>query len=211
MSSSSSNHMSVPRHLKIRSKDKYVNSAADARIFSNPFGVTSSVHSALANSYSIPFNGTNFPEITSFANLYDEARIVKVICHYLVSCETTGSYFVRQPYALSLGFDPNIGAPGSVNAMLPDKYNTGPKWVNGVLPTGGTAYDGSYHQLVATPSHRLAPITGSDCPGSSWFTINSATSPTAAVLQYYISDLGTSGTSNLACFFELRVQFRVRT
>jgi hypothetical protein len=203
----------VHSHLKgmLSKGGKYKNSGTNVRIFSNNFQATSGVHSALANSYLIPFNGSNFPELTSFLNLYDEARITKVVTHFLVSCETTGSYFVRQPYALSLGFDPNIGTPGSVNSMLPDKYNTGPLWVNGVLPTGGTAYDGHFHKLVATPSHNLVPITGSDCPGSSWFTINSATTPTAAVLQYYVGDLGTSGTSNISAYFELHVQFRVRT
>jgi hypothetical protein len=207
--------VAVHNHLKgLLSKKHgkgYKNSATNVRIFSNNFQVTSSANSSLASSYSIPFNGSNFPEITSFINLYDEARITKVVAHYLVSCETTGSYFVRQPYALSLGFDPNIGTPGSVNSMLPDKYNTGPCWVNGVLPTGGAAYDGKFHKLVATPSHNLVPITGSDCPGSSWFTLNSATSPTAAVLQYFVGALGTLGTSNISAYFELHVQFRVRT
>jgi len=204
-------HTHLKGMLSKRGGKGYKNSGTNVRIFSNFFGVTSSANSALSNAYLIPFNGANFPELTSFLNLYDEARITKVVVHYLASCVTTGSYFVRQPYALSLGFDPNIGTPGSVNSMLPDKFNTGPKWVNGVLPTGGTAYDGSFHKLAATPSHNLVPITGSDCPGSSWFTINSATTPTAAVLQYYIAALGTSGTSDLSAYFELHVQFRVRT
>jgi len=116
--------------------------------------------------------------------------------------------------ALALEFDPSVGGPATVAAVLESSHTTGPLFLSqGPTTIGGGGMMPSVHPyrvLSAKSPPPLAPVVGSDAVGSAWFTVD-VTPPTLAVLNGFANALGTTGVTTLFYYWALDCEFRMRT
>jgi hypothetical protein len=176
-------------------------------------GTTSSAASNLAQISLWSLSTGNFPELADFLAIYDQLRMIKVRVHAFpfVSLAPAASPFTSTT-VINLQFDPSVSAPSSITNALQESYHVGPfETVCGTNSYAASApFQQKYLTLSATPP-KLAPITGSDCPGSSWITLDATTAPTMCAVGYYSTALGTSGTVTMKLYVELDVELRLRT
>jgi hypothetical protein len=184
-----------------------------AKLFSPILFVSSSAASAVSINSTLTFNGSAFPELASFATLYDEARCMNFILHYqpLVSTITAGAAAYTS-LALAVEFDPSVSGPSNVMGALESTHNTGPLFLSqGTLSGGGMSPSVQpYRRLRGKFPGPLAPITVSDCPGNAWFALD-VTAPVVAVLNGYVDALSAAGVVTVFYFWELECEFRMRT
>jgi hypothetical protein len=169
---------------------------------------TSTASSALSINTNYAFNSSNFPELSSFINLYDEVRVLKVKLHYWMETVTIGVGYNVGAGALAIGFDPTAVTPTSVNNTCENSFTTGPLAFS-PINANGSLFLQKFHTLVAS-APKLAPITSSDCPGNAWTTLDGGTPFTSHVLLGYANSLSTAGQVAVSCYFELDVEFRLR-
>jgi len=174
---------------------------------------TSTAGVSLSLESQVTFNSSTFPELSDFAQVYDEARVLGVKLHYYPVVTTAGSSATAS-CAFAIGFDPSIGSFSAPQQVMEEAYSAGPFRLHAGI-NGGTIQSGnmlqSYHVLRARPPCPLAPITSSDVPGNGWFCLDGSTAPYVAVILGYVNSLGTSGVSTVYFFVELEVEFRLRT
>jgi len=175
---------------------------------------SSAATSALSLADSIVYAAGTFPEATQFGVLYDEVRLITVKCHYLFSYSTPGTNTEQAVCNMALAFDPTVAAPATSYACLQESFNSGPL-INIVGNAGGIGTVVTHPMgrmgTLAARAPKLAPITGADCPGSAWFTVDSATPTTLAVCLAYNAPLLTGGISTFTRFYEIDVEMRLRT
>jgi len=175
----------------------------------------SAAATALTINNNVVFASATFPEIADFALLYDEARLVGVKVHWLPWVTVPGASNSAS-FAVAVGFDPSVGGATAPNQVLEETFHQGPfrlfPGVNGATQqNSGTCFAQKYQILHARPPAKLAPITSSDCPGSAWFCVDGATAPILFQWIGYINSTGAAGVTNVSSFFELDMEFRLRT
>jgi hypothetical protein len=189
------------------------------KLWSVEIGSASAAATALSAAPDINFNASTFPELTSWLAIYDECRVLKVKVHYKFYCGITPSSAPTQTdVACAIVFDPSVSAPASIGGVCEETFSSGPMIVHAgsnaggtTLPTGVlTGLCEKFNVLTATPN-KLAPISSSDCPGSSWFVMDGATPPTVFTHAFYGTALGAGGVINQRAYYELDVEMRIRT
>jgi len=177
------------------------------------FTNSSTAGSANALNSSLQFNTSNFIELPDFAAVYDEARLLNARLHYYPTITTAGTA-PTAACAFAVEFDPTVGYASAPNAVLEAAYSAGPFRLHAGI-NGATIQSGDmlrpYRRIDGRPPCPLAPITSSDVPGNAWFAVDGSTAPTLAVFLGYINSLGTGGVSSCSWFWELEMEFRLRT
>jgi hypothetical protein len=181
--------------------------------FSNLLSSTSSSASSLSVNSALVFNASNFPELNSFAALYDEVRVNHITLHHMpwiLTPASAGASFSTG--ALSIEFDPSISGPSSVSSTIESSHTTGPFFLSGgaALGNGLQPSYSKYHKLQAKMPAPMAPVVASDCVGSAWFTVD-VTPPTVAVLNGFFTALGTTGVIEVEYLWELDCEYKMRT
>jgi len=176
---------------------------------------TSAANTALTINNNVVLATATFPEFQDFALLYDEARLVAVKVHWLPWVTVPGAVNSAS-MAVAVGFDPSVGGATAPNQVLEETFSQGPfrlfPGVNGATQqNSGVCFAQKYQTLVARPPAKLAPITSADCPGSAWVCVDGATAPIMFQWIGYINSLGAAGVSNVSAFFEMDMEFRLRT
>jgi hypothetical protein len=177
----------------------------------------------------IPFNTTNFPELSSWDNLYDMCRVLGGTVHFraapVTAQGTTGSTNINWwTSALSVQFDALNVTPTSVGSILNATYHSQPQLfpvttTNGNQPSLGD--QNSFHSFKfrvpegLTPVIDAASLTASDTAiGRSWFPFQAlAAAPNILTLEAFHTLSGTAANA-VATFFvylELDVEFKTRT
>jgi len=179
---------------------------------------TSAAATANTINSNVTFSSSTFPEVADFSTVYDECRIVEVKVHYLpyITVAAGTSQVQSASMALAIGFDPSVGNPTTPQGVMEETFSTPPMRLfpgvnNGNLNNSGDCFAQTYKVLKAKPPVALAPITSADCPGAAWFCVDGGTAPIIFQWYGYINALGTSGVTNVAYFYELDVEFRLRT
>jgi len=184
------------------------------KLWSNLVTNLSAAATPLAQLSVIGLSTGTFPELSSFLPIYDEARLITVHLHHMLFASTaaTGAPF-QSTGAMNIQFDPSASAPTSLAQALEESYNSGPLFVTPGV--NGTAQQSSFFNQPYRKMHasvpKLAPITGSDCPGSAWFTLDSATATTMCCIGQYTLALGTLGITAAQFLIELDLELRLRT
>jgi hypothetical protein len=184
------------------------------KLFSVTLSVNSSPSASLSLAGSIALTTGNFPELANFMVVYDQLRILKIRMHhksFLDTLPTSGSFFPF--HACAVSSDPTVGAPGSIGAVLEETFSSGVMGFPVMISNATSSPMVQCEKVHTVTAHfpPLAPIISSDCPGSAWIVLDSATAPTACVVQAYINALGTSGVSTFQYIVELDVELRIRT
>jgi len=182
------------------------------KLFSNPLISFSAVNTALSSTNNYTFAAANFPEITNYSALYDEARVLSVKVFYQLYVSTLSASLGGAFGGLVISYDPTASAPSSMSTTLSTAHNTGPIWVcqSFNTPLTVTIPHGHMSEFHARTPGPLAPITSSDIPGSAWFAVDGGTAPIIFQLGRYITALGASGISTVAEIIELECEFRLR-
>jgi len=178
--------------------------------------ITSAAASAMSINIAVVFNAGTFSELSSFAALYDEAKVTAVVLHFMpfvsANSSTAGTLNSFQSgYAIE--FDPSVGGPSSIQSALESQHSVGPYLVGSTSSLTGIGLGTTlqkYKILRAKTPGPLAPIVVSDCPGSAWFCLD-VTAPTIAVFNGYHGAMATAGTSTCSYMFQLDCEFRMRT
>jgi len=177
----------------------------------------------------IAFNSTNFPEITSWDNVYDQCRVLGGTAHFrlvpVTAQATTGSTTVGWWLsALSVQFDSLNVTPAGVGAVMNSVYHSGPQLApttvtNGNQPSLGDTQ--TFHKLKFRVPNALAPVidvgnlTASDTSiGRNWFPLQAlAASPNILTLEAFhtLSVAQTNAVCTFYVYLELDVEFRTRT
>jgi hypothetical protein len=178
-----------------------------AKLWSNVNTNATSANSALAVNNTVTLNASTFPELTNWGLVYDEMRCLNITLHWTAVPTTLGSV-ANVAIASAIEFDPNTGAPNSVNGVMESTYNSGIHYLSNSAPTLPIYPAKKYSAKTPGP---LMPITSSDCPGNGWITLETATNPAMCVVSAYGPTLGTSGVYQFQYFVELDVEFRMRT
>jgi hypothetical protein len=176
-------------------------------------GTSSSGASANAQISLWSLSTGNFPELTDFLAIYDEIRMLSVRVHAFpyVSLAPAAAPFTST-CVFNVQFDPSVSAPSSITNALQESYHVGP--IEVCCGTNAYAASAPFQQKYLSRSAKppkLAPISGSDCPGSSWITLDATTAPTMVAVGYYTTALGTSGIVSMKLYVELDVELRLRT
>lgn len=174
----------------------------------------------------IYMNATNFPELTSWDNVYDSMRVLGGTLHYRPLVQTSAATTTSTTHwvsAAAVEFDELTVTPASPAQVLSSTYNSGPHviqaaYVNG--NAGGLADDHFYklHFKVPEPMApviNLSSLTASDAAiGKSWFPLQAlGSNPFILSVVSYFQLIGTtlSSLTEHAYFLELDVEFRTRT
>jgi hypothetical protein len=183
-----------------------------AKLLSSIQFVSSAAASALSINAAVVCNTSTFPELSTFAALYDEVSVKNIKLHYQPFVSTVSAGVGYTTGALALEFDPSVGGPAAVQAVLESSHSVGPLFLSQGTANGGANYPSCLHYrtLAAKMPGPLAPIVSSDSPGSAWFTLD-VTPPTLAVINGYWDALGASGIVTMFYFVELQCEFRMRT
>lgn len=161
------------------------------KLFSALQNPVSSAATALIINNPMLLNAATFPELASFGLVYDELRMLGVKLHYFPLITTPGAAPTTSTAAFSLQFDPNIGNPTTSTAVLEESYNSGLMVISPGV-NGATNQSSNFHTKflsLSAKSPKLAPITGDDCPGSSWIVIDASTAPTMVNVVGFASAL----------------------
>jgi len=175
----------------------------------------SSAATALSALSSITLTTGNFPELASFIQVYDEMRVLRFKYHYFpwVSVGPNAAPFGGVAFATNIQFDPTASAPSSVTAALEESFSHGPLII--FQGGGGTsaeyAFPNSNYRTITATAPKLAPISGADCPGSAWFSLDTATATTLCCIGSYGQALGTAGVLTNSYMVELDIELRLRT
>jgi hypothetical protein len=184
------------------------------RLISGEVINTSTAGAANTINSNVTFTSSTFSEIADFALLYDECRVLYVKVHYRPFITTTGTGAQSAACAFAIGFDPSVSSAGSPAGVLQETHSVGPfrlfPGVNGNNLQSSIMLE-KYLTISAKTPPPLAPITSSDVPGSAWFAVDGSTAP--IIFQWYglVNAIGTGGITNVAAFYELDVEFRLRT
>jgi len=184
------------------------------KLFSVSMPYTSAAAGAISVMQPFQFTSANFPEITSFISLYDQCRVLNCKLHYFAYVSTAPTAVPNiSTMVITLQFDPNAPAPGGVTTGLTESHNSGLMMITPGV--NGTSAQSSFYHLpyktLSASSCKLAPVTGSDNPGSAWFTVNASTSVNIVNVGVYSTALGTAGIIALQQYMELDVEFKLRT
>jgi hypothetical protein len=164
------------------------------------------VATGLTVNYDAPFNPTDFPEITQFGAIYDEARIRAVKVHYKLFCSTSATTPVITYGSFAVQFDTRLANYSTTYGALESQFNSGLNtvWTSTSIDQDMTA---RLRTITAVPD-KLAVISAVDPPGSSWFVISAL--PNAFNLAGFAASPGAAGVLTLMYYPELEVEFRVR-
>jgi len=184
------------------------------KLWSLPYSVSSSAGTGLSAVTTINLSSGQFAEVGDFMLVYDEMRMLGIKVHYFpyVAIVASASPFVST-WVGNVQFDPTASPPGTPAAALQESYNSGLRFLTPGV-NGTSAQSSSFHLPYLTVSARvpkLAPLTGADCPGSAWISLDTATAPTMAVIGNAATALGTAGVTLCNFYVELEVEFRLRT
>jgi hypothetical protein len=151
------------------------------------------------------FQASDFPEISSYNALYDEARITKVRVYHKLFCVTAATTPGIVYGSMAIQFDSSLANPTTTYAALESTWNSGfmTAWTS---PLVDQRIDKPLRVFTATPDK--LQIFGSNPPGSSWFPIAGA--PTAFKLLGFVGAPSAAGVIDLLVRIELDVEFRVR-
>jgi len=174
--------------------------------------VTSSAAAALSINQTVVSNTGNFPELTDFFPIYDEMRVLAIHYAWTAYVLTPSSGVNNATMALAIEFDPSISGPSTYAQVLESSHHTGPYLLSSGSTGGGSLQPSlkKYELFSAKMPGPLAPIVASDCPGSAWYAVD-VTAPVLAVLNGYITALGTAGVTQLRFTPMIDVEFRMRT
>jgi len=187
------------------------------KLWGAPSNIISSAATALSINTVFTFNTSNFPELSSFAGIYDQARVMGVHWNFMPFFQTTSSSLNQQFFesAYAIEFDPSISGPSSVQMVLESTHHSGPFFVSCTSAGAGGAIGSipsvqKFKRLSAKTPGPLAPIVASDCVGNAWFTLD-VTAPIVCVINGYHLAAGTLGVTAVSYYMELDVEFRMRT
>jgi hypothetical protein len=179
-----------------------------AKLFSSAFatnGVANTAYGAITN-----VTTANFSEFTSFEAVYDEMRVLAVVFHWMPYLSVASSAPVT--VTASVEFDPTAGAPSAIYQPLEGSFSAGPYFLTSA--SSGTVNEPTvrkYFQIHADPPAPLAPITGSDVPGKSWFAMDTGTPVNLFTWQMCTTTPTGGGVVSGTYLHELHVEFRLRT
>lgn len=185
------------------------------KLFSPLQTTSSAAATALQQNTSVLFNGSFFPEKTDIALVYDEGRVLNIKVHYTLILPALGTNHQVTYGALSIEFDPTVTAPTAMEQLLQSSFNSGPT----VLSGGAGSYAGGVQSIRPTPFNilsgkppsPLSVVNSADCVGNAWFTL-STDSPAIFQWRGYFSALpAAAGVIQIACIYELDMEFRMRT
>jgi len=206
--------VSIPRtFLRSSGFQRALTRPIKAKLFSNLVVSSSAANAAMSYANVYTFAASNFPEVTSYSTLYDEARVLNVKLHYtFVPTTQTATYGVA-PAAMAISFDPTVAAPTQTYQCLSEAHTTGLLAVpvsNTQCGATNVYSGGRLPYLSAKLPSPLAPITSSDCPGSAWFALDAGTAPSIFVQRLFCTPLGALGVSACYTVAEIDVEFRLR-
>lgn len=199
----------VARNAFARAKFKPIR----VSLFSNATTAGSAANTALGVAANITFATSNYPEISSYAGVYDECRILGVKLHYnFYTAVLATAAFQDGAGVAALAFDPTISAPATLSSALSEAHSSGLHWVAATLnnPPLAVMNKGSLPMLYAKMPPPLAPITSSDIPGSAWFCIDGSTPPNLFTVLAYAPPIGTTGVVGFYYVTEIEAEFRLR-
>lgn len=186
-----------------------------ARLISTVRTDASSAATALGLAAAIAFDASTFAEHTSFANLFDEARILGVTCKYLpvvTTAASAGANFSTGSVGIEL--DTLAVAPTTQESVLSGAYSHGPMFtacaVNGVQ-AGFSPSTRDFMDLRMKMPNSIGILQSTDAPGSQWFALDSGTAPNIFLWRAFFNALGTTGVVTLYSIFFVEVEFRLRT
>jgi len=183
------------------------------KLFSNAVFGNSAVNTAFSLVSPVTFQSSNFPEITQYSALYDEARVMNINVNYMYyTTVATASYSIAIG-GLAISFDPSVSAPTTISQVCSEAHSTGPLITLGYPPDSNPSLsfkEGHLAKLHAKTPGPLAPITTSDVPGSAWFALDGGTAATIFALRQYMGPLGALGVTSLVYVVELDCEFRLR-
>lgn len=189
------------------------------KMWSVVISTSSAAATALSSAADVNFNASTFPELASWLAVYDECRVLKIKAYYKFYCGITPTSAPTQTdVAAAIIFDPTVSAPASLGGVCEETYSSGPMMLHTGSNNGGTTTPTGvltglvekFHCITATPN-KLAPISSSDCPGSSWFVMDGATPPTLFAFPIYGTALGPGGVLSNRAYFEIDAELRIRT
>jgi hypothetical protein len=159
------------------------------------------------------FNSTNFPELASFAALYDECRVLNVVVHYVQYASTSSASQNVIVGGLAVSYDYYVAGPTTLSQVLQEAHTSGG------LPIQCYLGNDSLNMLVPrtcyklkakTPKSALVTNQINDFPGSGWFALDTSTAMNIFALRAYAPAGGAGCTITYLVYYELDVEFRLR-
>jgi len=185
---------------------------AHMSLWSGMTQAVSSAATALNTNTNITFDSTTFPEWTSISALYDECQVHHINLHYIWFGSGAVATYGGLAAVAALGFDPQIST-SSFNNVIEQEHHTGPLAVGFYNPGNGpdSVYvGGKFNVLHAKMPPPLDVITSTECPGSAWFTMETAAQPIISKLHLYAYAGPALAVTNCLYFLEVNCSFRMR-
>jgi hypothetical protein len=180
-----------------------------AKLYSTLFGAISAATAALTVNSNVTLTAGNFPEIASWMTVYDEMRIIKGALHYSNWIQIQASANPNLSFgAIAIMFDGTAAAPTTVDGVMQETFS------RFLTPLSGASIASAHptmHKLDFNVGKPLVSLTSNDMVGSSWFTLDSTSAPSMAVVHLYATDGGTNAVTGLKYVLEFDVEFRMRT
>jgi len=191
---------SLPRPMSLLRSSK----SFKTRLIGVPVAYIGAAASALTINSTVPFNATNFPELTQYAALFDQCRVLRVHHEFTPYCSISSSNYSVSYGSMALFPDTDVPAISTTYGCLEADCNSGLRVI-----AGSTASNIMVdNKIRLTMTLKPSTVVGTTSPGSSWFDLSSA--PTTYQLQGYLAPLSAVGVLTVLSWNWLEVEFRSR-
>jgi hypothetical protein len=178
------------------------------RLVGIPTVYVSGAATAITVNTDVQFNPTDFPELSSFGALFDEARIRSVRTYYKLYCSTTATVPSVVYGSLAIQFDALQTNYTTTYGPLESTYNSGllTAWTS-------TLVDQRIGEPLRSFGCKASPVlvtgtTAAQAPGSGWFPLTA--NPMAFNIAGFVAAPSAVGAISLLVRHEIQAEFRMR-